>query len=365
MDTLKAQVVAARSYAVYAMRRYGLRRDCNCHLTDGAGDQVYIGYDREGGIGGRRWVSAVDRSRAQVVTYRGAVIQAFFAASDGGHSADVEDVWHGGNPAYAIPWLRGVCDPGESTDANPWVDWRKRFSASEVTARLTRYTGAIGTVKAFSHVRRGDSGRIIRVTVRGTFGKSVIDGTDLREALGLYDDRVWINADRNVLGPIREKYDGLMCAPGLATSARHAVRGGSQQFFQKGGIFRNEARTLTLWLKGGVFREYRAVGAGGGVLGLPIARPSSLVRTGARAASCSSCQRADFERGRIYGKRGTGVHALWGRVLDAYLARGGATGKLGFPLSRVRAMAGGGRRARFVHGRIVCPAGDPCRTVVV
>ena len=54
-----------------------------------------------------------------VVTYGGTVIQAFYAASDGGHSENVEDVWHGGNPAYAIPWLAGVCDPGESTSANP------------------------------------------------------------------------------------------------------------------------------------------------------------------------------------------------------------------------------------------------------
>ncbi len=361
MQSLEAQAVAARSYAVYSMRRYGLRRDCNCHLTDGAGDQVYIGYDRERSAGGKRWVSAVERSRRQVVTYRGAVIQAFYAASDGGHSADVEDVWHGGNSAYAIPWLRGVCDPGESTDANPWVDWKKSFTASEVTSRLAGYTGSIGRVKRFSKIARGDSGRIIRVTVRGTSGRRRIDGTDLRTALGLWDGRVWINADRNVLGAIREKYDGLMCAPGLATSARRGVRGGSEQFFQKGGIFRNDRRNRTFWLKGGVFREYRAVGAGGGALGLPVRRPSARV---AERAACSSCTRADFEKGRIYGKRRAGIHALWGRVLDTYLRRGGTGSALGFPLTRVRALRGGGRRALFEHGRIACPAGRACRTVV-
>ena len=47
------------------------------------------------------------------------MIQAFYAASDGGHTDSVQDVWHGGNPAYKIPWLTGVCDPGESTDGEP------------------------------------------------------------------------------------------------------------------------------------------------------------------------------------------------------------------------------------------------------
>jgi SpoIID/LytB domain len=119
MQAMEAQAVAARSYAVYAMRHYGIRADCNCHLTDGSGDQTYIGYDRESGTDGGRWVHAVTASRGEIVTYRGAVIQAFYAASDGGHSDSVQDVWHGGDPAYAIPWLTGVCDPGEWTGRIP------------------------------------------------------------------------------------------------------------------------------------------------------------------------------------------------------------------------------------------------------
>ena len=88
------------------------------------------GMARRVGAAGKRWVGRRQRhERARVVTYKGSLIQAFFAASDGGHSENVEDVWHGGNPAYAVPYLSGVCDPGEYTSANPWTDWRYSFGA--------------------------------------------------------------------------------------------------------------------------------------------------------------------------------------------------------------------------------------------
>jgi SpoIID/LytB domain protein len=360
MQSLEAQVVAARSYAVYAMRHVGLRRDCNCHLTDGSGDQTYIGYNREAGTDGHRWVRAVKATRRQVVTFGGAVIQAFYAASDGGHSASVQDVWHGGNPAYKIRWLTGVCDPGEWTDANPWTNWQRSFNAGTVSARLSPYTGGVGTVTAFTHVVRGNSGRIVWATAHGTRGKARVSGTELRAALGLPDDRVWINSDRNIIGPLRVKYDGLMCAPGLPRSDRRAVSGGAQQFFRHGGLYRNTRADLTVWLKGAIDREYRAVGSGRSRLGLPVGPAASLAK--ARALSCTKCRRADFTRGRIYWTSRVGAHALWGRVVRAYVAAGAAQGKLGFPTSRVHHRSGGGTTASFQHGRIACPSGTKrCR----
>ncbi len=360
VEALRAQAVAARAYAVYAIRRYGIRKECNCHLTDGSGDQTYIGYKRELDTDGDRWVAAVRDSAGRVPTFNGQVIQAFYAASDGGHSENVEDVWHGGNDAYSIPWLTGVCDPGESTEANPHTNWSVTFDAAAVTSRLAPYTGPIGTVTAFRNVQRGVGGRIIQVDVMGTSGSAVITGTRLKAALGLRDDRVWVNTNRNVLGPIRERYDSLMCGPGLPVSPTRTVPGGQEQLFVDGGLYRNGSKDATYWIRGAIDDEYRELGTGSGVLGLPL----GPVRTLGRALDCSDCRRADFEKGRIYWKRGVGAHALWRRVLYAYLAEGGATGPLGFPATRVRDMASGGKKARFEHGRIVCPRGDPCTVSV-
>ena len=369
MQAMEAQAVAARSYAVYAIRQRGIRADCNCHLTDGSGDQTYIGYDRESGTDGHRWVAAVSASRGEIVTYRGAVIQAFYAASDGGHSDSVQDVWHGGNPAYAIPWLTGVCDPGEWTTANPWKEWTVTIDTATLTDRLRPYTGSIGSVTTLSHIARADGGRIMTALAVGTSGSDTVTGAELRAALGLPDDRMWINSDRIVTGGIRTAYDGLMCAPGLPASPRTAVPGGAEQRFQTGGLYRNGHLNLTVWLRGVMDDEYRAVGSGDGVLGVPVthvlvlgsgSKGASTLSTG--SMSCA-CKRIGFAGGRVYWKQGLGAHALWGPVLATYLGAGGAAGSLGFPTTRVLPRAGGGERAVFEHGRVVCPAGDPCVVV--
>jgi SpoIID/LytB domain protein len=353
---LRAQAVGARTFATYKIRRYGLRSDCDCHLLDGAGDQVYVGWGKEAGPDGTRWVSAVNQTAGEVVTYNGAVIQAFYAASDGGYSENVEDVWHGGNPAYAIPYLRGVCDPGEYTSANPWTDWMRSFTASSVSFRLGPYTGGIGTITRFTNVQRGVSGRIVSAVARGTTGSAVVAGSELRSALGLPDGRVWINTDRNIVGAVRGKYDALMCRPGLPRSTVLSLTHGSRQLFEMGGIYRNSQVDLTVWLRGAIHAEYLGAGGAGGRLGLPVSgavRPALMHA----AQTCSSCRRIVLEGGRIYFKAGLGAHALWGSVLSAYLGHGGAQGELGYPTTRVQRIDGVSQ-ASFEHGTIACSGGS-------
>jgi SpoIID/LytB domain protein len=352
---LRSQAVAARTFATYKIRHYGLRTDCTCHLADGAGDQVYVGWNKESAPDGNRWVAAVTDTAGEIVTYSGAVIQAFYAASDGGHSEDVEDVWHGGNPAYAIPYLRGVCDPGEYTSANPWTDWNRSFTASSLSSRLSPYTGGIGTISRFTDVRRGISGRIVSAIARGSGGSASIAGSELKAALGLPDGRVWINGDRNVVGAVRAKYDAIMCRPGLPRSTVLVLDHGSRQLFDRGGIYRNGRADLTVWLRGSIHTEYLGVGGAGGRLGLPVSEPSSPLRTSG-AETCAGCRRITLEGGRIYLKPGLGAHALWGPVLSEYLSRGGAQGALGYPTTRVRVIDGVSR-ASFEHGTIACSGG--------
>jgi len=349
---LRTQAAAGRSFAAFAVNRPGLREYCNCDITDGTSDQVYTGYDREGGANGARWKDAVDDTRGRVVLYDGSIIQAFYSSSNGGHSENVENVWHGGNPAFAIPWLRGVCDPGESTGANPWTDWSSSFSAAEATSRLRSFTGNIGRVSRFTDIERGRSGRVIRLRVVGGEGNATVTGSSLRSALGLRDTRVWINSDRNILGEIREKYDAVMCRPGLPTSKRIVLGNGAHQRFEVGSISDNDDAALTVWLKGAIDREYHDVGGPRGWLGLPTSN--------VRSPGCSTCGRVAFEGGRIYWKSGVGAFALRGAVLDAYLAEGGPSGPLGFPTSRSSRDASGAWSATFQHGSISCPEGGAC-----
>jgi SpoIID/LytB domain protein len=288
MAAMQAQAVAARTYAFTKAAASQHRSGCDCALYASSFDQVYAGWEKEGGTDGDRWVQAVNNTKNKVVVMGGTPIQAFYMSSSGGFTEDNENVW-GGTP---IEYLRGVCDPGDYTADNPSAVWQTTVPAPKLTKDLAL---GIGTVTGFANPVRGISGRIVSITVNGERGSAAVSGPVLRASLGLRDDRVWINRDRQIVGTIRQKYDALDCSPGLATSAQVPVAGG---------------------------------------------------------------QRQTFEDATIYFKAGAGVHALRDPVLTFYRARGGPGGKLGFPTSDVRTMPNGNLRASFEHGRITCHAGD-------
>ena len=287
---LQAQAIAARTYAFAKAATGQHRADCNCALYATSLDQVYIGWDKENGTDGARWVGAVDATDDLVVNYKGEPIQAFYSSSSGGWTEDNENVW-GGTP---IPYIRGVCDPGDYTTANPNAVWQATLTAQQVTDALGL---GIGTVTGFDVTERGVSGRIVQVTVKGESGSATLSGLAFRFALGLRDDRVWINKDRQVTGEIRAKYDAVNCAPGLPVSKQVSVAGGLGQA---------------------------------------------------------------FEDGAIYFKDGIGPHELSGYVLSSYRDHGGPGGSLGFPTSDVIRRDSGATLAHFENGTIRCTASGSC-----
>jgi stage II sporulation protein D len=236
MRALRAQAVASLTYALEKVGRVGLRAECNCHLYASVLDQVYIGWDKEGGELGSRWVQAVRDIGRDVVLLDGQPIQAFFHSSSGGYIADNRDVF--GSP---LSYLQARCDIGDKTPSNPNSVWTVALSRSAVTTGLLPYTGNIGTVTGFSDSVRDVSGRMTTVTVNGTDGSATLSGATLRAALrsglGLKSTRVWVNANRHVTGPIRTKYDALRCAPGLPTSAQAIEGDGLRQSFKVGRIY--------------------------------------------------------------------------------------------------------------------------------
>jgi SpoIID/LytB domain protein len=281
---MKAQAIAARTYAFTKASTSQHRPECDCALYASVSDQVYAGWDKEGGPDGNRWVAAVDGTKDKVLLDGGQTIQAFYMSSSGGFTENNENVW-GGSP---VGYLRGVCDPGDYTTANPNATWVETFTTSQVTQELGL---GIGAVRSFADEVRGVSGRILSVTVRGASGQAAISGNTLQSALGLNDDRLWINSDRLVTGPIRSKYDRLGCSPGLPSSRQVPVAGGRRQSFQDG---------------------------------------------------------------IIYFSSSTGAHELHGAVLDHFEMKGGPSGSLGFPTTDVQTLLNGNRRARFEHGVITC-----------
>src|SRR5262249_1171320 len=109
-EALKAQAVAARSYAL-AVPVHGTSFD----QYDDTRSQVYGGASAETTKTNQRGEAAA----GQVVTYNGKVPQTFFFSTSGGHTENNEFSSLGfGQPP--VPYLRGVDDPYEATAGSPY-----------------------------------------------------------------------------------------------------------------------------------------------------------------------------------------------------------------------------------------------------
>jgi SpoIID/LytB domain protein len=263
VGALRAQAILARSYAYW--RLAGPKRSgCSCDVLTTPSDQAYVGWSKESGPDGDRWVSAVKKTNKRVVTHKGKYVYTPYSSSSGGHTEAIEKVWPGAAPS---PYLNAECDPRDDNSANPNVTWSTTMSAPEVTSKLGL---GIGTVTNFKGFKRGKSGRVTYVRVVGTSGSKVVEGWDVRSELGLKDSRFSVNKNLNITGPIRTKYDSENCKPGRATGAKKDIQGGAYQRFQKGRIYRNNQADKTVWVRGAVLKKYLDVGGHKGKLGLPV-----------------------------------------------------------------------------------------------
>jgi len=101
----KAQVIAARTFALYHIERGGKYKKGQFVLTGSASDQVYRGAK----AAARRpnLVHAVEETRGIVVTYDGDVVVTPYYAQSDGRTRGWEQVW--GGPPKA--WLASASDP--------------------------------------------------------------------------------------------------------------------------------------------------------------------------------------------------------------------------------------------------------------
>jgi stage II sporulation protein D len=176
IEALKAQAVAARSFALSADAR-GSTFD----LYDDTRSQAYGGVRAETA----KTDQAVSATHLQVVMYRGKIAQTFFFSTSGGHTENNEFSSLGfGQPP--IPYLRGVDDPFEADAGSPYEHWKRKFSLRRMNSAL-HSIGLRGKLKRVSVTQRGASPRIVHADLVGTRGTTTVDGPQLRDALGLPD----------------------------------------------------------------------------------------------------------------------------------------------------------------------------------
>lgn len=190
VEALKAQAVAARTYALQKYRTSGVRSDCRCHVYDDTRHQVYAGYEKEAGSWGARWRSAVDATKGVVLLHSGNPVNALYFSSSGGYTEHNNYVWSG-DP---VPYLRGVRDPWDEAQS-PYMDWSVTFSRAELEERLaSRSSTDVGSLTSLTVLDpRGVSGRVTRVLdsqrggvrIAGNKGIKRVSGETLRSVLRL------------------------------------------------------------------------------------------------------------------------------------------------------------------------------------
>ncbi|MGZ7443626.1 SpoIID/LytB domain-containing protein [Paenibacillus sp. TH7-28] len=106
-EALKAQAVAARSYAMYNAE---LNKFKIAGLVDTTLSQVYNGVDQEA----NSVVKAVESTAGEVLEANGKVVEGLFSSNSGGVTADASEVWSNVNPIYASVTSAGDESAGAS-----------------------------------------------------------------------------------------------------------------------------------------------------------------------------------------------------------------------------------------------------------
>jgi len=226
-EALKAQAVAARSYA--------LATDAGGTLFDQYPDtrsQVYRGADSE--VASTN--AAVQATSLQVLRYNGEIATTYFFSTSGGKTEDVQNVFYG---AAAKPYLVAVDDPYDKI--SPHHTWRLTYSAKQIQARLGGLVK--GRYRGIKIVQRGESPRIVKADIVGSKGKTRVTGATLKGRLGL--DDTWASFARTTTkssGRVARLGPGAEAGASFLDRLRKAIAGGPTRVY--GTISPRPARRL-------------------------------------------------------------------------------------------------------------------------
>lgn len=154
-EALKAQTVAARSYALRSSS-----------LGTSPSSQVYKGYDFEHS----RSNLAVDATKGEVVRYGDKIVQTFFFSSSGGRTANIHDMWF----SRQTPYYSSVIDEYEQSPHTNWID---EFHPSTI---LQSFDLPLDTeIYNISLSKTGFNGEVSAVNLSTSIGEKTISGNEM------------------------------------------------------------------------------------------------------------------------------------------------------------------------------------------
>jgi len=190
IEALKAQAVAARTFAVKEINKFA---HLGFNLCSTNVSQVYKGFSVETA----RTNQAVDETRGEIVTYNGEPASTYYFSSSGGRTEDVRNVWGG-----SVPYLLSVEDKYEKTDT-PNYNWVVTYTAKNIRDILISRNEDIGEITGMYIQKLSDAGRVIELLVTGTKGERVYKNSACRTVFNALNSQLFTiktNADIKAIG---------------------------------------------------------------------------------------------------------------------------------------------------------------------
>ncbi|MBQ2058590.1 MAG: SpoIID/LytB domain-containing protein [Firmicutes bacterium] len=167
MEALKAQAVAARSFAIANEHRHSSQGFNLCDNTD---CQAYKGLNREYST----TIEACRETEGEVITYGGRVVNAYYYASSSGETMNSEDVW-----VSSLGYARGVSDAFATG-----YEWESSISVSELYSRMkSRYPG-YGEIISVEVTDTADNGAVRQIMIDTTTGPLYVSKGSITSLFG-------------------------------------------------------------------------------------------------------------------------------------------------------------------------------------
>ena len=170
MEVLKAQAIAARTFAIYKSSEAG---DKDYDLRSDIYSQVYGGKTSER----FRTNKAVEMTAGKILVYKREILPAYFHATCGGHTEDASLLWDAN-----IRPLKGR--PCRYCGRSPHLHWVKKIPLVSIEERLNKYGYKIRGLGDIRTSSRDASGRIKTVSIIDSLGREKIPANKFRLAVG-------------------------------------------------------------------------------------------------------------------------------------------------------------------------------------
>lgn len=171
-EAVKAQIIAARTYALKNFAKHAKEGYDLCNTTD---CQVYGGLESEDPVSN----ALVDATTGEILTYQSELISTPYHGFCGGYTEDPRNVWEGVTKVKYMQIKKcNFCKKA------PRYNWSARFDRAKIESILVANNLPVGKITNIKVNDRSSSGRAIEIKITHKNGKVLLKANKFRLLLG-------------------------------------------------------------------------------------------------------------------------------------------------------------------------------------